>query len=67
MDSLWVLLVIAAKCNMKLEQMDVVSAYLNGKLKEEIWMAQPEGYNDGTGRSMYMLSAIYGLKQAGCV
>ncbi|TFY52995.1 hypothetical protein EVJ58_g9697 [Rhodofomes roseus] len=67
MDSIRVLLAVAAKRDMELEQMDVVGAYLNGKLEEEIWMEQPEGYNNGTGRGMYMLGAIYGLKQAGRV
>lgn len=52
---------------MELEQMDVVGAYLNGRLEEEVWMEQPEGFDDGMGRGMCMLGAIYGLKQAGRV
>lgn len=35
-DSIRVLLAIATKRDMELEQMDVVGAYLNGKLEEEI-------------------------------
>lgn len=30
-------------------------------------MEQPEGFDDGTGRGMCMLGAIYGLKQTGRV
>jgi hypothetical protein len=30
--------------------MDIVGAYLNGDLEEEIWMDQPEGAEDGTNR-----------------
>ncbi|KAG8843559.1 hypothetical protein FRB96_003906 [Tulasnella sp. 330] len=33
-----------------IQQMDIKTAYLYGELEEEIYMRQPEGYNDGTGR-----------------
>jgi len=29
--------------------MDVIAAYLNGKLDEEFYMKQPPGFDDGTG------------------
>jgi hypothetical protein len=29
--------------------MDIKGAYLNGILKEEVYMEQPEGYNNSTG------------------
>ena len=44
--------------------MDVDTAFLNSELQEEIYMQQPDGYDDGTGRVCQLLKSIYGLKQA---
>ena len=38
------LLAMAVKCGMIVQQMDVVTAFLKGSLKEEIYMKQPEGF-----------------------
>ena len=43
-------------------QDDVVAAFLHGDLDETIYMRQPEGYDDGTGRVARLLRSIYGLK-----
>ena len=45
--------------------MDVVTAYLNGKLDEEVYMKQPPRFDDGTGQVCKLVLSIYGLKQAG--
>jgi hypothetical protein len=45
-------------------QLDIKGAYLNGVVKEELYMKQPTGYEDGTGRVCKLLKTIYGLKQA---
>ena len=45
--------------------MDVKGAYLNGDLKEEIYMNQPEGFNDGTSCLCHLIKTIYRLKQSG--
>nr|GEV94897.1 hypothetical protein [Tanacetum cinerariifolium] len=52
--------------NMMIFQMDVKTAFLNGELKEEVYVSQPEGFVDHENLSyVYMLKeALYGLKQA---
>ncbi|CAI7855734.1 unnamed protein product [Closterium sp. NIES-53] len=46
------------------KQMDVTTAFLNGVLEEEIFMAQPEGFDDGSGRVWKLKKALYRIKQA---
>ncbi|CAI7796877.1 unnamed protein product [Closterium sp. NIES-53] len=46
------------------KQMDVTTAFLNGNLEEEIFMAQAVGFDDGSGRVWKLKKALYGLKQA---
>ncbi|GKE61676.1 retrovirus-related pol polyprotein from transposon TNT 1-94, partial [Tanacetum coccineum] len=52
--------------NMTIYQMDVKTAFLNGELKEEVYVSQPEGFVDQDNPSqVYKLKkALYGLKQA---
>nr|GEZ24372.1 retrovirus-related Pol polyprotein from transposon TNT 1-94 [Tanacetum cinerariifolium] len=56
----------AAYKNMTILQMDVKTTFLNGKLKEEVYISQPEGFVDQDNPShVYRLKkALYGLKQA---
>lgn len=55
---------IAAAQDWELEQMDVKTAFLYGEVDAEIYMDQPEGCNDGSGRVCKLKKALYGLKQA---
>ena len=47
--SLCVILALTAEHNLEVHQMDVKSAYLNGKLKEEIYMEPPSGFDTPEG------------------
>jgi len=44
-----VILAIAAMRKLYIHQIDMKGTYLNGTLKERIYMQQPEGFDDGTG------------------
>src|SRR5260370_27607394 len=48
LKSFQILLAIAIQFDLEIHQMDVVSAYLNGDLIEEIYMKQIPGYEDGS-------------------
>ncbi|GKD26891.1 retrovirus-related pol polyprotein from transposon TNT 1-94, partial [Tanacetum coccineum] len=56
----------AANKNMTIFQMDVKTTFLNGDLKEEVYVSQPEVFVDQDNPShVYKLKkALYGLKQA---
>jgi len=59
------LLAVAAKHKLYIHQMDIKGAYLNGILKEKVYMKQPKGYDNRTGRICLLIKTLYGLKQAG--
>ncbi|CAI7744974.1 unnamed protein product, partial [Closterium sp. NIES-53] len=62
--NLRVLLADAAVSGKSIIQMDISTAFLNGILEEDVYMTQPPGYGDGTGRVCKLKKSIYGLKQA---
>jgi hypothetical protein len=66
LESILILLVYAAHHSFKPFQMDVKRAFLNGPIKEEVYMEQPSGFEDDRyPYHVYKLSKVfYGLKQA---
>jgi len=63
-ESVRIILSIAAKHNMELMQFDIKTAFLNSPIEEDIYMQQPEGYEDGSNRVCHLKRGIYGLKQS---
>ena len=58
---------LLALANMKgwnVHQMDVVSAFLNGDLLEEVYMTQPKGFTKEKDLVCKLHKSLYGLKQA---
>ena len=66
LEAIRILLAYACSHNIKLFQMDVKSAFLNGKISELVFVEQPPGFEDPKKPNhVYKLSkALYGLKQA---
>jgi hypothetical protein len=66
LESIHILLGYATYDGFKLYQMDVKSAFLNGPIKEEVYVEQPLSFEDSEyPNHVYELSkTLYGLKQA---
>ncbi|TFY50378.1 hypothetical protein EVJ58_g11073, partial [Rhodofomes roseus] len=66
-ETVRLILALAALEGMHISGLDVRNAYLYGKLDEEIYMEQPEGFKvkGQEHRVLRLLRALYGLKQAG--
>ena len=61
-----ILLSMCVNLNLHLEQMDVKTAFLHGELEEELYMAQPKGFEE-PGKEDYaclLKKSLYGLKQS---
>ena len=67
-DSLHIVLALVTHFDFELQQMDVKTTFLNGKLEEEIYMKQPEGFSSSQGEHLEckLEKSIYELKQASC-
>lgn len=64
LDSIRLILSIVAKEDLDLIHFDVATAFLYGKLDEEIYMSQPEGFERNKSLFCKLNKSIYGLKQA---
>ncbi|KAJ0532496.1 putative RNA-directed DNA polymerase [Helianthus annuus] len=66
METVRLMLALAAYQGWEVHHLDVKSAFLHGDLKEEVYVSQPEGFiKPGNEGKVYRLSkALYGLRQA---
>nr|GFC19424.1 hypothetical protein [Tanacetum cinerariifolium] len=66
LEAIRIFLAFVAQKNMLVYQMDVKTAFLNGNLREEVYVSQPDGFVDADNPNhVYKLKkALYGLKQA---
>lgn len=76
METIRIVLALIAQMELKVYQLDVKSAFLNGEIDEEVYVEQPQGYikrerktrfiviKKGEKDKVYRLQkALYGLKQ----
>nr|GFB90403.1 retrovirus-related Pol polyprotein from transposon TNT 1-94 [Tanacetum cinerariifolium] len=66
LEAIRIFLAYSAHKNMVVYQMDVKTAFLNGNLRENVYVSQPNGFVDPNNPNhVYKLKkALYGLKQA---
>ncbi len=65
LETIRAIIAIATQEKLMIQQMDVKGAYLNGYLKETVYMCQSKGFNDGTNCVCLLVKTLYGLKQSG--
>nr|GEZ00996.1 retrovirus-related Pol polyprotein from transposon TNT 1-94 [Tanacetum cinerariifolium] len=66
LEAIRIFLAYAAQKNMVVYQMDMKTAFLNGNLREEVYVSQPDGFvdQDNPNHVYKLKKALYGLKQA---
>nr|GEZ37797.1 hypothetical protein [Tanacetum cinerariifolium] len=66
LEAVRIFIAYAAHKSFPIYQMDVKTAFLNGPLKEEVYVAQPNGFVDPDHQEKvyHLRKALYGLKQA---
>ena len=66
MNTIRVLLLVAANRDWPLHQFDVTNAFLHGELKREVYMEAPPGFSEGykKGEGCRLKKTLYGLKQS---
>ncbi|GMP77212.1 hypothetical protein CsSME_00033565 [Camellia sinensis var. sinensis] len=64
--SIRVLMAVVVRMDLELHQLDVKTTFLNGELKEKIYMMQPDGFQiqDNEDKVYKLKKSLYGLKQS---
>jgi hypothetical protein len=62
-NSIHIVLAVTVQCNWEIDQVDMVVAYLNSTIDEEVFMEPPHGLlkSSDDGRVCQLLKAVYGL------
>lgn len=63
-NSIRFLISLAVQFNLEITQTDAITAFLQGDFEEDVYMHQPEEFDDGSGRVCKLNKSMYGLKQA---
>jgi hypothetical protein len=63
-DTVRTLMALATLKSMSVQQFDIKTAFLHGVLTETIYMAQPMGFDDQSGKVCLLNRSLYGLKQS---
>jgi len=61
------MLALAAVLDWEIEQMDVVTAFLNPKVDSDLYMALPQGIEADKPQVCKLTKSLYGLEQAPCL
>jgi len=67
LQSLRMMLALAAVLDWEIEQMDVVTAFLNPKVDSDLYMALPQGIEADKPQVCKLTKSLYGLEQAPCL
>jgi hypothetical protein len=64
MTTIHTLLVVASVQEWSISQLDVKNVFLNGELREDVYMRPPPGYSVPKGMICHLRRSLYGLKKA---
>nr|GEZ66782.1 retrovirus-related Pol polyprotein from transposon TNT 1-94 [Tanacetum cinerariifolium] len=70
LEAIWIFITYAAQKSFPIYQMDVKTTFLNGPLKEEVYVAQPDGFVDPDHPekdSSFKVTAFSDVDLAGCI
>ena len=64
MESVRLFFSLVASMHMSLVQFDVSCAFLNGQITGDVYIKQPPGYDDDSGRVCKLFRGLYGLRES---